>query len=968
MRTSEEIYNRIRWDARFEPARFVLGIDMHAAAPKRIPLPAFVPGGDIPWHRIVTIEADGEVIWDRLTGVDCLGETQAGLVRTPQRLRPPFFSPRSAMRWDPAQSGWVKAETPAPTFTPEATSRLRLLTWNTLWDRYDADRIHTAQRRPLLVEALHRADADVIALQEVELPLLEMLLAAGWVRAGYTLSDGPRGRDVDTAGLLLLSRLPVLEVGWHALGPHKAVVAMTVALAGQPLIVAATHLTSDHTHDGPLRRVTELAALSAGLGAVEGDRVLLGDLNDAGRGPAATLGMKDAWLEARGAEDETPTFDPTVNPLAAVSSRSGRALRLDRVLVRGATLRSVAAALEGAAPVSPAGLFLSDHYGVTVDLSVGEEAGEVLDTAPTARTALAWVPTESLWREIQAIRTAHDPQIDRWPPHVNLLFGFAPESSFEAAMPLLSAAAGEVEPFTAVLEGARSFRHSKDATVWLDPAAAGTAPWARLHQALVRRFPRCRGRAEGYTPHLTLGRVDEPARVQAEWTARLGRREAPVGELVLLSRRGDGPMQARAWVALGSGVVRWASEAVAPSATGTARPPAAARPDGSAALVAELEAALPGGVLHVTGSRRLGCALPGGDLDLVAVLPGPVDLDATEARVRAALPDASTLRRVEAIRVPGLELCVAGLDVDLTIVDAGTTPPEEAVARRLELGEAAAMALSAVTDADAVLQAVETTQELAGPTPHTGPARRREAFLILARTVKLWARAKGLDAAPFGGLPGIAWLVLSARTVREARDLEPGRLLASFFGNWAAWDWRSPIALAPSAPAVGAPGDPVRIATPTPPLRSCSDGVSTASLANLSEELYAAWEVVEAALTEGRDPLPDLCAPPLLHRRHAAWAVITVAVTRPEGLPAAVGRMRGRMRALLSAFERAGVTDLRAWPRAFDTAPRLCRHAIGLGQRPPATDAFKKVVGPWAAGLHEVHVEFVEGGAVPTLR
>jgi len=961
MRTSEEIYNRIRWDARFDPARFVLGIDVHAAELKRISLPAFVPGGDIPWHRVVTIEADGEVVWDRLAGVDCLEETQVGRVRAPQRLRPPFFSPRTGARWDPAR-GWVQAEAAAPAFTPGATSRLRLLTWNTLWDRYDAERIHTARRRPLLVEALGRADADVIALQEVELPLLEMLLGEGWVRAGYTLSDGPRGRDVETSGLLLLSRLPVLEVGWHALGPYKAAVAMTVALPGQPLVVVATHLTSDHTQDGHLRREAELSELRAGLGAVEGDLVLLGDLNDGGPGPASKLGLKDAWLEARGAEDEAPTFDPTVNPLAAVSSLSGRALRLDRVLVRGATLRPVAAALEGTAPVPPDGLFLSDHYGVRVELSAGEEAGAVLDTAPTARTALAWVPPEPLWPEIQAIRTAHDPQVDRWPPHVNLLFGFVPESSFEAALPLIAAAAREVGPFAAVLEGTRWFRHNEDATVWLDPAAGGAAraaSWARLHQALARRFPRCQGRAEGYTPHLTLGRVDDPARVQAGWAAQLGRQEAPVGELVLLSRRGAEPMQARAWVALGSGAARWAVDPAAPAAPSVT---GAAKRDRGAALVARLQAALPGGVLHVTGSRRLGCALPGGDLDLIAVLPGPVDLEAVEARVRAALPEASGVRRVEAIRVPGLELCAAGLDVDLTIVDAGATPPEQAVARRLELGEAAATALSAVTDADAVLEAVEAAQDAAGA------AQRREAFLSLARAVKAWARAKGLDAAPFGGLPGIAWLLLSARTVCEAPDLDRGRLLARFFGTWAAWDFRRSIALDASAPAAFAPEDRVRIATPTPPVRSCSEGVGAAALATLSEELYAAWEAVEAALSGGRDPLPDLCAPPPLHRRHAAWAVITVEAPEPEGLAAAMGWVRGRIRALLSALERAGVGDLRAWPYAFDRGPRLCRYAIGLGQRPPSADGLRKVAGPWAAGMDGVHVEHVEGGAVPTLR
>ena len=61
------------------------------------------------------------------------------------------------------------------------------------------------------------------------------------------------------------------------------------------------------------------------------------------------------------------------------------------------------------------------------------------------------------------------------------------------------------------------------------------------------------------------------------------------------------------------------------------------------------------------------------------------------------------------------------------------------VARRTELGAAAALALSAVSDADAVLAAVDG---------------RHDAFAGLAAVVKAWARARGLDSAPHGGLPG----------------------------------------------------------------------------------------------------------------------------------------------------------------------------------------------------------------------
>ncbi|MEU3652223.1 poly(A) polymerase [Streptomyces sp. NPDC032161] len=809
MRTSEEIYHRVRWDARFDPARFVMGVAQRGRAPKRVPLPRFTPGGEIPWHRVLFIEADGEVVWDRATGVDRLDATEAGRVRAPRRLPSPYFTSRtphafcaSRGTWAPVEEGvqprgtraageegvqprggWTPPEGDG-TPLPASAGPLTVLTWNTLWDRYDSDRIDTARRRPLLLEALRAADADVIALQEAEPALLALLLEAPWVREHCTLGTDPGGRDVADCGLLLLSRLPVREAGLHELGPHKAVAAVVVESGAGPVTVAVTHLSSDHSPNGADRRDAELTDLATGLAAVEGEVLLLGDFNDGGDTPQQRLGMADAWSRVHGAADRTPTFDPSVNPLAAVSSLSGRASRLDRVLVRSERWRPVSAVLLGDVP-APDGPYVSDHFGVRVEL--------------TPRT---------------------------------------------------------------VRDDARS------------PA----------------------------------DEADEPAD-----------EERPTDEA---------------------------------SAADEAR---------AAELVRRVTAALPEARVHLVGSRRMGCALPGADVDLVASLPGGGEAArdgntagdgglpgvAVRERLAAALPDAVDVREVTGARVPGLRFGVGGLRVDLVTVPAGALPPAEAVGRRTELGEAAARALSAVSDADAVLAAAD---------PH------RTAFAGLAREVKAWARARGLDSAPCGGLPGLAWSVLAARTAHGSGDLPPLPLLRHFFATWAMWDWDVPVCVGEIEERPGPVQQPLTVLTPTAPVRSCTTQVSAAARDLVVEELFRAWEILESVPDTAPVPRALLRARPPLRRRHAAWALVSVRQGEDEG------RFRGRILALLAALAEAGAPDAHAWPRPYAADASHVRYAIGLGRTPPDAARLAEIGGELLRGLSGARLTYADGADAPEPR
>jgi hypothetical protein len=353
-------------------------------------------------------------------------------------------------------------------------------------------------------------------------------------------------------------------------------------------------------------------------------------------------------------------------------------------------------------------------------------------------------------------------------------------------------------------------------------------------------------------------------------------------------------MRVRARIALGGGAVEWVPDesGVNPNAGGPVD-----------SIVDRVAAALPQGVVHLVGSRRMGNALADADVDLVAAVPGPVEID---------VPGATEVRPVTGARVPGRRMRIGRRSVDLVLVETGDIDPAEAVERRTELGSAATIALSAVTDAEAI----------AGR--HAG----------LARQVKAWAKARGLDSAPFGGLPSIAWAVLAACVKTDS--------LVDFFAYWAAWDWRDAVALHGQPTAYG----PVTIMTPSEPIRSCTEQVGLGRRDLLTQELYRAWEIADAE----PDPWPQLLAAPPMHQRHAAWAVLTAGDE---------GRLRGRIRALLTLLE-PEMPDVHAWPRPF--APG--RYAIGLGRTPVTADRLAQIAAGWSGGAT---VEWRRNGEVPTL-
>ena len=166
----------------------------------------------------------------------------------------------------------------------------------------------------------------------------------------------------------------------------------------------------------------------------------------------------------------------------------------------------------------------------------------------THRTAVVAVPPPDVWEPIQAIRRQHDRHVQRWMPHITLLYPFMPREQFSAALPGLTEAVRPIAPFPVTLATLRSFTHAfGKATLWLEPEPRDA--FVTLQAALQAVFPAYDEQsrfAAGFTPHLSVGQAASPAArqhllsvLQAAWQPV----QFTLTAIMLIWREAEGPFE-----------------------------------------------------------------------------------------------------------------------------------------------------------------------------------------------------------------------------------------------------------------------------------------------------------------------------------------------------------------------------------------------------------------------------------------
>jgi len=171
-------------------------------------------------------------------------------------------------------------------------------------------------------------------------------------------------------------------------------------------------------------------------------------------------------------------------------------------------------------------------------------------------TAIVWIPPESSWEPLQAIRRRYDRHFERWMPHVTLIYPFRPREQFDEIESVVYQACAQIAPFEVDWREARFFEHNPQSfTMWLAPEPE--EPFRALQSALQSRFPDCDDVTRypiGYTPHLSLGQAHDRKEVesrrgtiQAGWAPL----RSPVREIALIARDGERPFRVDRIIPLG---------------------------------------------------------------------------------------------------------------------------------------------------------------------------------------------------------------------------------------------------------------------------------------------------------------------------------------------------------------------------------------------------------------------------------
>lgn len=150
----------------------------------------------------------------------------------------------------------------------------------------------------------------------------------------------------------------------------------------------------------------------------------------------------------------------------------------------------------------------SDHYGVNCTLKFEKSLHE--SNVVYKSTLAIVVPQHAASEFIQPVREEFDPQYERWPPHINLLYPFYEDISLDVAEDEEASVVGDIlaslsrfKPFKCDMVKLNCFKSNN--VVYLEPSKEAEQNMKLVYEEVSRLFTDLSLARKALTPHLTIG-------------------------------------------------------------------------------------------------------------------------------------------------------------------------------------------------------------------------------------------------------------------------------------------------------------------------------------------------------------------------------------------------------------------------------------------------------------------------------
>ncbi|KAL0253808.1 hypothetical protein I308_101185 [Cryptococcus tetragattii IND107] len=174
-----------------------------------------------------------------------------------------------------------------------------------------------------------------------------------------------------------------------------------------------------------------------------------------------------------------------------------------------------------------------------------------------------------------------------------------------------------------------------------------------------------------------------------------------------------------------------------------------------------------GGRIYTSGSYRLGVHGPGSDIDTICVCPRHIYREHFFGEFQDMLrawPAVTEISAVESAFVPVMKTVISGVEVDLLFA-------------RVNLPEAGDLL---DIEKDEILRGVDDASQRS---------------LNALRTIRLWAKRRGIYSNVLGFPGGVAWALLTARICQLYPAAAPATIVGKFFPIYYQWNWPQPVLL-----------------------------------------------------------------------------------------------------------------------------------------------------------------------------